>query len=60
MESCLQDCLYSAKQALNIEKPSYRKKPRPCSDKDIVHELAVELWNADTKFGRAGKYINHP
>ena len=28
---------------------------RPCNVKDIVHELPV-----DTKFGRAGKFINHP
>ena len=25
-----------------------------------MHELPVELWNVDTKFGRAGKYIIHP
>ena len=28
--------------------------------KDIVLEPPVELWNIDTQFGRAGKFINHP
>ena len=27
-------------------------KTRPCNVKDIMHELLVELWNVDTKFGR--------
>ena len=26
-------------------------KTRPCNVKDIVHELPVELWNVETKFG---------
>ena len=25
-----------------------------------MHELPVELWNVDRKFGRTGKFINHP
>ena len=35
-------------------------KPRPCSVKIVVHELLVEQWNVDTKFGRTWKFINHP
>ena len=35
-------------------------KTRPCNVKDVVHKLPVELWNVDTMFGRAGKFINHP
>ena len=31
-----------------------------CNVKGIAHELPVELWNVDTKFGRGGKFINHP
>ena len=34
-------------------------KTRPCNGKDIVHKLPIELWNVDTMFGRAGKFINH-
>ena len=30
-------------------------KTRPCNVKDILHELPVELWNVNTKCGRAGK-----
>ena len=35
-------------------------KIRSCNVKDIVLEQPVELWNIDTQFGRAGKFINHP
>ena len=35
-------------------------KVRSCNVKDVVLELPVELWNIDTQFGRAGKFINHP
>ena len=35
-------------------------KTRSCNVKDIVLEPPVELWNIDTQFGRAGKFINHP
>ena len=28
--------------------------------KDGVLEPPVELWNIDTQFGRARKFINHP
>ena len=28
--------------------------------KDVVPEPPVELWNIDTQFSRAGKYVNHP
>ena len=31
-----------------------------CNAKDILLEPPVELWNIDTQFGRAGKFINHP
>ena len=29
-----------------------------CYVKDFVHEPQVELWNVDTQFGRAGKFVN--
>ena len=31
-----------------------------CNVKDVALEPPVELWNIDTQFGRAGKFINHP
>ena len=31
-----------------------------CNVRDVVHEPAVELWNIDTQYGRAEKFINHP
>ena len=34
-------------------------KTRTCNVKDIVHEPPLELWNVDTMFGRARKFINH-
>ena len=35
-------------------------KMRSCNVKDVVLEPPVELWNIDTQFGRAGRYINNP
>ena len=35
-------------------------KFQSCYVKDVVLEPPVELWNIDTQFGRAGKFINHP
>ena len=35
-------------------------KTRLCNLKDVVYELPVELWNVNTTFGRAGKFINLP
>ena len=35
-------------------------KTRSCNVKGVVLKPPVELWNIDTKFGRAGRYINHP
>ena len=35
-------------------------KTRSYNVKDVVYELLVKLWNVDTKFGRAGKFINYP
>ena len=35
-------------------------KVRSCNVKDIVVEPPGEVWNEDTQFGRAGKYVNHP
>ena len=43
---------------LDIEKQA-TGKTRPCNVKDVVHEPKVELWNVDTMFGRAEKFINH-
>ena len=34
-------------------------KTRSCTVKDVVHEPPVKLWNVDTQFGRAGKFIDH-
>ena len=31
-----------------------------CNAKDAVLEPAVEFWNIDMQFGRAGKCVNHP
>ena len=38
---------------LNIEN-QVTGKTRSCNVKDVVDELPDELWNVDTKFGRAG------
>ena len=35
-------------------------KVQSCKMKDVVLEPPVEIWNIDTQFDRAGKYINHP
>ena len=35
-------------------------KVQSCNVKDVVLEPPVELWNIDTQFGRAVKFINHP
>ena len=35
-------------------------KVQSCNVKDVVLEPPVELWNIDTQFGRAGKFIKHP
>ena len=35
-------------------------KTRSCNVKDVVLKPPVELWNINTQFGRAGKYINYP
>ena len=34
-------------------------KTQFCNVKDVVHKPTVKLWNIDTQFGRAGKFINH-
>ena len=52
-------CIECNGHYLHIENQATGKS-RPCNVKDIVHECPVELWNVDTKFGRAGKFINHP
>ena len=36
------------------------EKIQSCNVKDIVLEPCVELWNIDTQFGRAGKFVNCP
>ena len=51
-------CIWHNRHYLPHRKPSYRKK-RPCNVKDIIHKLPVKLWNVDTMFGRAGKFIKH-
>ena len=35
-------------------------KAQLCNVKDVVHKPPVKLWNIDTQFGRAGKFISHP
>ena len=46
-------CIEYNGQYLHIENQP-TGKTRPCNVKDVVHELPFELWNVDTKFGRAG------
>ena len=65
IDNWLQDCLYRVQWTLPILKTNYIEnqatgKTRPCNVKDIVHETPVELKNVDTKYGRAGKFTNHP
>ena len=52
-------CTEHSGHKLYIENQA-KGKMRPCSVKDVVHELPVELWNVYTMFGRAEKFINHP
>ena len=52
-------CIDHNRHYLHIENQA-TGKTRPCNVKDIVHELPVELWNVDAKFGRAEKFINYP
>ena len=60
MESYLQDCLIEDnRHYLHIENQA-TGKTRPCNVKHIVDKWPVEMWNVDTMFGRAGKFINHP
>ena len=35
-------------------------KARSCNVKDVVLKPPGELWNIDTQFDRAGRYLNHP
>ena len=35
-------------------------KMRSCNIKDVAFRPPIELWNIDTLFGRAGRYIKHP
>ena len=44
---------------LQIENQATRKV-HSCNMKDVVLEPPVELWNIDTQFGRARKYVNLP
>ena len=60
VERWLQDCPHRVQWTLPPHrKPSYRKNGT-LQVKDVVHELPVKLWNVDTTFGRAGKFINDP
>ena len=52
-------CIEHKGHYLHIENQA-TGKTRPFNVKDVVHEPPVELWNDDTMFGRAGKFINHP
>ena len=60
MESWLQDCLHRAQQTLPTQRNQAAGKARPFNVNHVVHKLPVKLWNVDTTFGRAGKFINHP
>ena len=51
-------CIEHNKHYFHIEN-QVTGKIRPCHVKDILHEPPVELWNVNTMFGRAGKFINH-
>ena len=35
-------------------------KTRSCNITDVVLKPPEELWNINTQFGRAGRYINNP
>ena len=48
-----------SRHCLHIENQATRKT-RPYNVKDVGHELPVNLWDVETKFGRAEKFINHP
>ena len=60
LERWLQNCLQREQwRHLHIENQA-TGKTRTCNVKDVVHEPPVELWNVDTMFDRAGKFINYP
>ena len=52
-------CIECDGQHLHIENQT-TGKTRSCNVKDAVLEPPVELSNIDIRFGRAGRYINHP
>ena len=35
-------------------------KTRSCNVTDIILEPPIEFWDANTQFGRAGRYVNYP
>ena len=49
-------CIEHSRHYLHIENQA-TGKTGPCNVKDAS---PAELWNIDTMFGRAGKFINHP
>ena len=49
---CNSHCLHIENQATG--------QTRSCYVQDIIHEPAIEFWNIDTQFSRAGKFVNHP
>ena len=52
-------CIEHDRHFLHIENQA-TGKILSCNVKDVVLEPHVKLWNIDTQFGRAGKFINHP
>ena len=52
-------CIEHSRHYLHIQNQA-TGKTRPCNVKDVVHELPIDLWNVDTTFGRAVKFMNQP
>ena len=51
-------CIEHDRHNIHIENQA-TGKTRSCNVKDVVLEPPEEVWNIDTQFGRAGKYVNH-
>ena len=51
-------CIEHDRHFLHIENQA-TGKVCSCNMKDIILEPPIEVWNIDTQFSRAGRYINH-
>ena len=52
-------CTECNRHYLHIENQA-TGKTSSCNINSVIHKLPVKLYNVDTTFGRAGKFINHP